>query len=141
MKGGCIEIPQKWDRSIFSKKLMKKSESNLISDAKRASFIKNSWEILSLSQTLLKKRLKRAEKNEKAIDMLIEEISSIPQGELSDEERHSIAKNLAALKIDDMSKLSTVISSVYDKAALAEGKTTLNIGGELETSVKKFEDL
>lgn len=120
---------------------MKKSDKSLISKAKRASFIKDSWEILSLSQTLLKKRLKRAAENEDAIDMMIEEISSLPHEELTDEERRTIAKKLAALKIDDMGKLSSVISSVYDKAALAEGKTTLNIGGELEASVKKFEDL
>ncbi len=120
---------------------MKKSDKNLISETKRSAFIKNSWDILSLSQTLLKKRLKRAAENEDAIDMIIEEISSLPHDELTDEQRRTIAKNLAVLKIDDMGKLSSVISSVYDKAALAEGRTTLNIGGELETSVKKFEDL
>ena len=120
---------------------MKKNEKDIISKTKRMTFIKNSWDILSLSQSLIKQRLERAQKNENAIDMIIEEISSLPPEELTDDVRRSLAKNIAAIRLEDIGKLSSVISSAYDKAALAEGKATMNLKGELESSVKKFEDL
>ena len=109
-------------------------------DKRKKAFAKNSWDIISASQKLLKKRLRRALESENEMYIILDMLKSASD-EIDSDEKTRILKNIAALKLEDAGKLSSVISSMFDKASLAEGNPTVNLHGDIETAVKKFEDL
>lgn len=106
---------------------------------KKRHLIENSWEDIELAQSLVHRRLCRAEYQEDAIDKLVEFVESIPKVELDANERRALLNKLSALRCDDIGKLTTVIGTLYDKQALASREETEIVGGEI--NVRKFEDL
>ena len=101
---------------------------------KKEEFIKNAWNCVMESQSLIMKRLERARRSEEAIDKLIDEVES--DSDLSYPERKALITKLAAIKLDDVSKLGVIMGTMYDKYALASNEPTVNHGG-----VVRFEEL
>lgn len=103
-------------------------------EQKKEEFIQNAWSCVMKSQGLIMKRLERAERSEAAIDKLIDEVES--DSDLSYPERKALITKLAAIKLDDVSKLGVIMGTMYDKFALASNEPTVNHGG-----VVRFEEL
>ena len=101
---------------------------------KKEEFIQNAWACVMKSQSLIMKWLERAQASEEAIDKLIDEVESDP--DLSYPERKALISKLAAIKLDDVSKLGVIMGTMYDKYALAANEPTVNHGG-----VVRFEEL
>lgn len=107
---------------------------------KKKEFVNNSWNIIGRAQELLKRRIDRALDNEDQLDQLVNEITQLEGEDLSQDQRKALYKKMSVIKIDDVSKVATVLGTLYDKQALANNERTANIGVEsLETLIKKVE--
>ena len=104
---------------------------------KKAEFVQEAWKTIEAAQTLLARRIGRALNNEDAIDELVEEI--LRQDDLSQEERKAIYRKYSAIKVEDISKLTTVIGTLYDKQALANDEPTGRVDVRLEDYINKVE--
>ena len=100
----------------------------------RERFIEEAGDIVVATQELIRYNLQRAyeqrEKIDKVIDLLAERGAV-----LTDKELRSVLRTLLELKVPDIGKLSSVMGTMYDKRALANGEPTENV------SVTKFEDM
>lgn len=108
-------------------------------EQKKEEFINGAWDIVMRSQRLIAKRLDRAEKDEEKIDILLDEVESLSEDDLSDAQRRVLVKRITDLKLDDIGKLGTVMGTMFDKHALALNQPTVVHGGEV--AVRKFEEL
>ena len=104
---------------------------------KKEKFIANAWEIVERSQRLVRRRLERAEEDEKKFTQLMELLCEVGT-DMSASEVNRIFRNIATLRLDDIRSLSTVMGTAYDKQALASGDPTENVRGSVGM---KFEDL
>lgn len=107
-------------------------------ERKKGQFVRKAWANIDRLQALISKKLKRAEKSEEELDKLLEIVASLPDGELPAKEKKVLAAKLAALKLEDIGKLSTVLGTLYDKQALASNDVTEVVSGTI--GVAKFED-
>ena len=105
---------------------------------KKREMIERAWRIIEKAQAKVERDLDRAIEQEKQIDNAIVLLGTMGDM-LSPEERRACFKLLAQMKIDDVSKLSTVMGTMYDKQALAIGEETEILGGTV--AVRRFEDL
>jgi len=99
-------------------------------------FSASAQSVVGLATELVERRLKRAANQEAAIDKAIEMISQ--DEELSYAQKKEIINQLKQIKVEDISKLSIVAGTFYDKQALANKEATSIIDGNI--TVKKFED-
>ena len=99
---------------------------------KKKEFIALSWKSIEMASIMLQRRLARAVLKE---DLLDEMLANAQKGE-SAEIRKQYAKNIASMKLDDISKLSVTLGTLYDKQALAGGEFV----NSDENAIKKFED-
>lgn len=103
-------------------------------EIKRKEFINSAWKCVATAQTILQRKLDRAIEEEEKLDELLSMLDT------DDEiDRKFILNRIAAIKLDDIGKLATVIGTMYDKQALASNQPTTIHGGEVE--IKRFEDL
>ena len=101
----------------------------------RERFIEEAGDIVVATQELIRYNLQKAYEQRKKIDEIIELLHK--RGEvLTDKEFRRVMLTLLELKAPDIGKLSSVMGTMYDKRALANGEPTENVGG-----VIKFEDL
>lgn len=120
------------------------NEQNLVEarNKKKLEFIDSSWENIKLADQLIKRRLKRALEQEDEIDGLL----NAAMEELDDEDktngrsnfkkRQRVCGKIDALRLENISQISTTLGTLYDKSALANGEAT----SREEQIVKKFED-
>ena len=104
----------------------------IIGDKKKKEFVALSWKSIEMASIIMQRRLARAVLKEEMLDELLAEA----QKEESADKRKQFAKNIASMKLDDISKLSITLGTLYDKQALAGGEF-VNSG---ENTIKKFED-
>ena len=107
---------------------------------RKQGFINDAWDGIDKSKRLLLRKLERALTDEEKLDALLAEFESLDK-ELSKEQRSAMYKKFAALKLEDIGKLTTVLGTLYDKQALASEEATSIIKGTitLEDYVKKVE--
>ena len=75
----------------------------------------------------MERRLNRAIEKEEELDLFIDEVYAADKEEISPEEKKSLASKLRALQIQDIKALTTAVATLYDKRALAQGKSTQNV--------------
>ena len=98
-------------------------------------FIEEAGDIVVATQELIRYNLQKAYEQRQKIDDIIDLLHK--RGEvLTDKEFRRVMLTLLELKAPDIGKLSSVMGTMYDKRALANGEPTENVGG-----VIKFEDL
>ncbi len=117
---------------------LKKYSPDALEEIRRAHkevFISEAWAMIGDAQTILSRRLNRAINSEDAIDELIRIVEERPDEELSDDVKKNLIKRLKAISCEDISKVATVMGTLYDKSALASKEATAIIGGTV-----KFED-
>ena len=108
---------------------------------KKKEFVDNSWNIISKAQTLLERRITRALEKEDELDSLVSEIERLDYTDLSQEQRKSLHRKMAAIKVEDVGKLATMLGTLYDKQALANNEATSKVDGviRIEDIIKKAE--
>lgn len=102
----------------------------------KSEFVSSAQNVVQLATEIAERRLKKALDAEKEIEKLIEMVSK--DEELSNVQRKEIIVQLKQIKVEDISKLSIVAGTFYDKQALANKEATSIIDGNI--TVKKFED-
>lgn len=111
-------------------------------DRKKEEFINLGWDTIINSSEILNKRVKRANEQEKELEKLLREAV---QGMLKNKETfsqhdlESFVKRFVSIQLIDMSKLASVLGTIYDKVALASKEPTQNISASFD--VTRFEDL
>ena len=96
---------------------------------KKREFVNNCWGIINDALIVAARRVKRAAEDEDGIDALIEEAREATDVcELDPIRAGTIVKKVESLKCEDIVKLTTVIGTLYDKQALANGDNTANVG-------------
>lgn len=106
-------------------------------DEKKREFINVAWSTIGKGAELINRRVARALENESELDKLIDEI--MDNTDISAEEKKAAVKKITAMKLEDITKISTAMGTLYDKAALANNEATQRIDGNL--NITKFEDL
>ena len=108
---------------------------------RKQEFINSAWDGIEKSKKLLLKKLERALIDEEKLDALLEEFENMDWKALSQEQRRAMYKKFAALKLEDIGKITTVLGTLYDKQALASEEATQIVKGSitLEDLVKKVE--
>jgi uncharacterized protein YjcR len=94
-------------------------------------FIAEAWSIIGDAQSIIRRRMGRALLSEDAIDELVYEVENSSDEEISREEKAALIRKLRAISCEDLSKVATVMGTMYDKAALASKEATAIIGGSL----------
>lgn len=103
---------------------------------KKEEFINSAWDIIDLGKQILHRRFRRALESEDKLDDLEKELMSLPNTDLSTEQKKALAKKLSIIKVEDVGKLTTALGTLYDKQALANGEAT----SREEQILKGFED-
>lgn len=136
----------------WEKKFLKEAEDNQdtnlrtenlveLRNKKKKEFVDSSWNIISKAQTLLERRITRALEKEDELDSLVTEIEQLDYKDLSQEQRKALHKKMAAIKVEDVGKLATMLGTLYDKQALANNEATSKVDGviRIEDIIKKAE--
>lgn len=130
-------------RDNHDKKAVENGEETIaeIRQRKKEEFARKAWRTIDTAMQIAERRLQRELTAEGAIDELCEKIAKDPTI-LEDPEllRDTLTK-INSTKITKISELSTLIGTLFDKYSLANKDPTVNIGGEIDINVKKFEDL
>lgn len=103
---------------------------------KRAGFAAVAISDMEKAQRLLGRRLDRAEEHEDALDKLIKIVENADTMLLTRDEQKALIRQLQAIKLEDPAKLTTIIGTLYDKAALATGEPTMNLSGSVATRLE-----
>lgn len=130
-------------KDSHDKKAVENGEETIaeIRQRKKEEFARKAWRTIDTAMQIAERRLQRELTAEGAIDELCEKITKDPTI-VEDPEllRDALAK-INSTKITKISELSTLIGTLFDKYSLANKDPTVNIGGEIDVNVKKFEDL
>lgn len=99
---------------------------------KRSDFSRSASEIIGKGLILLNRRFDRAIAEEVDLDLLLGEIFASGSGEISQEDKLRLANRIKALQLQDVKAISTVIGTLYDKKALADGAATGRVDVEIK---------
>ena len=102
---------------------------NELRKQKKAEFVVKAWAVLEKALSLADRRVTTALDLEEQIAALIEELQI--DGEINEPTKQSLIAKLRALQIQSVRDLSTLVSTMYDKTALASGDET----GRLEVNL------
>ena len=129
------EAEDKQDTNLRTENLVE------LRNKKKKEFVDSSWNIISKAQTLLERRITRALEKEDELDSLVTEIEQLDYKDLSLEQRKALHKKMAAIKVEDVGKLATMLGTLYDKQALANNEATSKVDGviRIEDIIKKAE--
>lgn len=103
---------------------------------KRAGFAAVAISDMEKAQRLLGRHLDRAEEHGDALDKLIKIVENADTMLLTRDEQKALIRQLQAIKLEDPAKLTTIIGTLYDKAALATGEPTMNLSGSVATRLE-----
>lgn len=126
----------------YRKEFEKDPDYANLCEHKKEEFIKLGWDTIINSSQLVNRRIKRANESEKEMDVLLRGIIDIMT---KDPERfnasaiETFVKKFIPLQVMDMSKVASVLGTIYDKVALASKEPTQNINASFD--VTRFEDL
>lgn len=101
-------------------------EFDKLRDEKKKDFIEKSSDIIDKGLGILDRRFDRALNQETELDMIIDEIASSDNDEISPKQKENLIRKIKALELPDVKALTTAIGTLYDKRALAKGESTEN---------------
>ena len=96
---------------------------------KKEDFVNKAWVILEKALRLADRRISTALNQEEQLAALIDELQL--DKEINELTKQSIVTKLRTLQIQSVRDLSTLISTMYDKQALASGDETERLGVNL----------
>lgn len=97
-------------------------EFDKLRDEKKKDFIEQSSSIIDKGLSILNRRFDRALNQEIELDMLIDEIASSDNDEISPKQKENLIRKIKSLELPDVKALTTAIGTLYDKRALAKGE-------------------
>jgi len=136
------------EKTLGAKAVIKELDTSELAGVrklKKQEFVNCAWNIIGMANKLLSRRLTRSVEQEDAIDALLalaeEEILSI-EGITPSEINSKMKKihmQIAELRLEDITKLSTTLGTLYDKQALASNEATQNINAtvSIESMIDK----
>lgn len=95
-------------------------------EKQRAQFVDLAWENINSANELIARQLRRAVRQEELIDELIAYFKAIPAGEIGEKQRQALIEKVENLKLEDLKKLTSTLSTLCDKQQQAreeEGET------------------
>ena len=98
---------------------------------KKKEFVEIAWSNISKANTLLGKKLDKAILLEDKIENIINKILKSNK-EMSATEINDFRRALSSMRIENVSQLSTLIGTLYDKQALSDNKPTSIVELKLE---------
>lgn len=121
------------------KKQFNEENPNALSELcaqKRAGFAAVAISDMEKAQRLLGRHLDIAEANGDELEKLIQFVKNVDVMILPRDEQKALIKWLQSIKLEDPAKLTTIIGTLYDKAALATGEPTMNLSGSVATRLE-----
>lgn len=111
-------------------------------DELKERFLKSSWQILEKSNQLILDRINRANKWDSQIDEILDYIKECVENKEIKEDKtlKEINIKLSKIKIENLADLTNVVNTMYQKQALLQNESTVNIGvnSSLENFLKEF---
>lgn len=129
-----LKLPESTVRTIYDNNIDKEEFAKL-REEKREEFIDKASEIVNKSLELIDKRLTTALEKQQELDLLLDTVNDIDNEDMKPKQKLDIAKKLSKIQLQSLSEISTTFGTVYDKRALAQGKSTNNLG------IVKLEDV
>lgn len=123
-----------WKTNLEKEQTEESKKFAKLREEKKEKFIDKAWEIIEQAQDLLERRIARALASEEQLDEMLAEL--LRTEGLTNEDRKALCKKMFAIKVEDISKLTTALGTLYDKQAVANGDCT----SKEEVVIKKFED-
>ena len=117
-------------------------EVALIRLSAKMDFAEKAGELMNKGLDLLDRRLTTALEAEEGLAELLQEWMSAPNAEISDKKKQALLTKVSALQIQKIGDITSAISTLYDKRALAKGEATENtsitveLNGEIEEWAK-----
>ena len=99
-------------------------------------FNMQSVEIAGLAQSLIKRRIERALYNEAELDRLMEEL--LRHADIAEDKAksRSIISKFEAIRIEDLTKLSSVLKAMWDRGPLFKGIPIQGVGRRISPSAE-----
>ena len=125
-----LELPETTVRDIVDRN---KNEEKFVElrKQKEADFSANATRIINKGTRLLERRLTRALDQEDELDLLIDHIDDLDDKEMPYKKKQALINKIQGLQLQKISELSTMLGTMYDKRALADGSSTGNIKVEI----------
>ena len=117
--------------------IKKDDEFENLRNKRKTEFVNNAWDLINDSMAVASKRIKRSKDFEENIDIVASAIKK-HSNEISKEtglgwfDLLNLIKELQTLKNPKIGELTTLIGTMYDKQAVAEGKPTEIVEFKLE---------
>ena len=125
-------------REEYLQEMVKKFDKNELKER----FLKSSWQILEKSNQLILDRINRANKWDSQIDEILDYIKECVENKQikDDKTLKEINIRLSKIKIENLADLTNVVNTMYQKQALLQNESTVNIGvnSSLENFLKEF---
>lgn len=106
---------------------------------KRDEFVEKADNIINKGTKLLDKRLSTALERQQELDLLLDTVYDVSDDDMKPKEKLEIAKKLSRIQLNGLSEITTAIGTIYDKRALALGKSTSNMSITYEDYIKRVE--
>lgn len=104
------------------------TEEQTQNEAKK-NFSKKSWDNIDKAQRIIDRRLSRALDYEAEIDKIVETLADMGEDDLSYNEKQALLAKLRKIKVSDLRDVVVLIGTLYDKQALANKESTMNVDG------------
>lgn len=120
-----LNIPEKTVEKLVKENKGKEEFAELCGNV-RKDFVSKATGIIDKAVTLLDKRFDRALEEEDELDALIEEIWNADKEEMTRDEKNKLYNKIRSLQLYDIKAVSSTLSTLYEKRALALGESTEN---------------
>ena len=123
----ALKMPTTTVKDIVDENIDSKEFEKLRNETKQM-FTDKATAIIDKGLAILDKRLTTALEKQDALDRLIDEIESTDEEEISYKHKMSAINLIQEAQIQRIKDISTMIGTLYDKRALAQGESTQNLG-------------
>lgn len=133
-----------WEKKALKSSEEGEEESDLakLRNKKKEEFVEKAWNIIEKANQLMERKIDRALTKEQELDAALEELGNQTNwNNKKDKETYfRVARKIDALKMENISQLSTIIGTLYDKQALISREATVNHGidSSLEEKLKQL---
>lgn len=131
-----LNIPATTVEKIY-KENKDKEEFVKLCDIKKEEFTETATRIINKATDLMEKRIDLASEHEDELEEIIDEIWATDKKEMNETKKKSLVAKIAGMQLYSLKELSVAIGTMYDKRALAEGKSTTNT--KLDVNIKVVE--
>lgn len=132
-----LDMPITTVRDIVNDNIDKPDFVNLRKE-KENEFADKATEIIDKGLLLLNRRMDRAIEEEEALDILIDEIESTDDEEMSYQKKQATINKIRTMQLHSLKDITTAVGTLYDKRALSRGESTQNIDFASNTDIKKL---